>query len=95
MDLYERLLKERAEEEHRRGGSVPKMGVLGSKVLVRRLEVSQGCPRYAVDSSMMHRLITRGPRNAVEGMRLASLKAKYSKEYGELRAEERGQGALW
>jgi hypothetical protein len=29
---------------------------------------------------------------AGEGMRFGSLKAKYRQEYGELRAEERGQG---
>jgi hypothetical protein len=37
----------------------------------------------------------RGPlligRRAGEGMRLGSLKGKYPKEYGELRAERRGQ----
>jgi len=40
---------------------------------------------------MMHRLIIRAPRNTGEGMRLRSLKAKYRKEYAELRAERRGQ----
>ena len=40
---------------------------------------------------MMHRLITRRPRNAGEGMRLGSLKAKYPKEHGELRAERDGE----
>ncbi len=44
--------------------------------------------------SMMHRHIARGPRNAGEGMRLGSLKAKYPKEYGELRAEWQGQQEL-
>jgi uncharacterized membrane protein YfcA len=39
----------------------------------------------AADLLMMHRLIARGPRNAGEGMRLGSLKAKYRKEYAELR----------
>jgi hypothetical protein len=39
----------------------------------------------------MHRLITKGPRSAEEGMRLRSLKAKYPKGYGELRAEWQGQ----
>lgn len=40
---------------------------------------------------MMHRLITRGPRNDGEGMRLGSLKAKYRREYGELKAERDGE----
>ena len=42
----------------------------------------------------MHKLLTSGPRNAGEGMRLGSLKAKYRKEYGELRAERQGQQEL-
>ena len=43
---------------------------------------------------MMYRLLTKAPRNAREGMRLGSLKAKYRKEYGELRAERQGQQEL-
>jgi hypothetical protein len=43
---------------------------------------------------MMYRLMNRGPRNAGEGMRLGSLKAKYRKEYGDLRAERQGQQEL-
>jgi hypothetical protein len=39
----------------------------------------------------MHRLITKGLRNAGEGMRLGSLKAKYREEYGELRTQWQGQ----
>jgi hypothetical protein len=43
---------------------------------------------------MMHRLITEGPRRLGAGMRLGSLRAKYREEYGELKAEARGQGEL-
>jgi hypothetical protein len=43
---------------------------------------------------MMHRLITRDPRNAGEGTQLGSLEAKYPTEYGELRAEQQGQQVL-
>jgi hypothetical protein len=43
---------------------------------------------------MMHWLITRGPRNAGEGMRLGCLKAKYREEYAELRAERQGKQEL-
>jgi hypothetical protein len=68
---------------------------LGSKVLVRRLKALGRRPGYAADLSMMHRLIiTRGPRNSGEGMQLGSLKAKYPKEYGELRTERQGQQEL-
>ena len=95
MGLYERLLEERAEEEQRRGERLPKIRGLDSKVLVRRLEDAlRGRPMYAADLSMLHRLITRGPRNAGEGMWLGSLRAKYLEEYGELRAERRGQQEL-
>jgi len=38
MGLYERLLKERADEEQRLGGPLPRMRGLDSKVLVSRLE---------------------------------------------------------
>jgi hypothetical protein len=67
---------------------------LDSKVLGRRLEDSSRRPGYAADLSMMQRLITKGPRNAGEGMRLGSLKARYHKEYGELRVERQGQQEL-
>ena len=95
MGLYRRLLEERAEEERRRGGPLPRMRGLNSKVLVRRLENAPSVrPKYAVGLSMMHRLITRGPRNVGEGMGLRSLKAKYCEEYGELRTERQGQQEL-
>ena len=74
---------------------MPPMLGLDSKVLARQLEdAPRDRPKYAADLSMMHRLITRGTRNAGEGMRLGSLKAKYRREYGELRAERQGQQEL-
>jgi hypothetical protein len=94
MGLYERLLEERAEEEQRWDVPLPRMRGLDSKVLVRRLEDPNRQPGYADDLLMIQRLITRGPRNAGEGMRLGSLKARYPKEYGELRAERQGQQEL-
>lgn len=95
MTLYRRLLEERDEEEQRRGERLPRMRDLDSKVLVRQLEEApRGRPGRTADLLMMHRLIARGPSNAGEGMRLGSLKAKCRKEYGELRAEQRGQGEL-
>jgi hypothetical protein len=66
----------------------------GLEGLWRRLEVSNRRAGYAVDLLMMLRLITRGPRNAGEGMRLGSLKAKYRKEYGEQKTERQGQQEL-
>ena len=74
---------------------MPRMRGLDSKVLVRRLvHAPRGRPKYTSDLSMMHRLITRGPRNAGEGMRLGSLKAKYRKRYAELKAETQEQGEM-
>jgi hypothetical protein len=95
MGLYKRLLEERTEEERLRGGALPPMRGLNSKVLVRRLEDSDRHPGYAADLLMIQRLITRSPRNTGKGMRLGSLKAKYPKEYGELRSEWQGQQELW
>ena len=57
MGLYERLLGERAAEEQRRGGPLPSMRGLDSKVMVRRFEDANKPPGYAADLSMMHRLI--------------------------------------
>jgi hypothetical protein len=95
MGLYKQLLEERAEEEQRWGEPLPRMRGLNSKILVRlSANVPRGWPTYISDLLMMHRLIKKGPRNAGEGMRLASLKAKYRKEYGELRAERQGQQEL-
>lgn len=94
MELYERLIEERAEEEQRLGGPLPKRQSLDSKILVRRFEDAPRRPGYAADLSMMHRFMKRGSSNAVEGMRLGNLKAKYPKEYGELRAERQGQQGL-
>ena len=95
MGLYQRLLEERVEEEQRRSEPLPLRRGLKSKVLAKRLNsASERKPGYAADLSMMHRLITRGPRNAGEGMRLGSLKAKYREEYGELKAERQGQQEL-
>ena len=49
---------------------------------------------YAADLSMMHRLMTTGPRNVGEGMRLGSMKTKYPEEFSKLKAERQGQQGL-
>jgi hypothetical protein len=51
-------------------------------------------PRYAAHLATLHRLIPRGAHSLGAGMRFASLKASYPKEYAELAAEARGQGEL-
>lgn len=95
MGLYRRLFEERAEEVQRRGGALPPRRGLDSKVLVRRLvHAPQGRSKYIADLATIHRLIARGPRNAGESVRLGSLKAKYPKEYGQLRTERQGQEKL-
>ena len=95
VGLYERLLEKWVEEEQCRGVPLPRIRGLGSKVLVIRLEDAPSARlKYAADLSMMYRLLTRRPRNTGQGMRLGSLKARYCKEYGELRAERQSQQEL-
>jgi hypothetical protein len=95
VGLYERLLEEQVEEEQRQDGQMPTMRGLASQVLVKRLvNDPRDRLKYAADLSMMHRLMTRGPCNVGEGMKVENLKAKYRKEYGELRVERRGQQEL-
>jgi hypothetical protein len=94
VGLYERLLKERAEEEQCQDRPLLRIRGLDSKVLVRQLQAPGRRPGYAADLSMMHRLIARGPSNRGESMQFGSLKAKYREEYGELRAERQGQKEL-
>ena len=92
MGLYEWLRDKQSEVGQRQGEPLPMRRVPESKVLVRRLvNAPKDQPKYTADLSMMHRIMTRGPRNAGEGMRLGSLMARYRKEYGELRAERQGQ----
>jgi hypothetical protein len=96
MGLYERLLEARAEGKRRRGGPLPPTRGSGSKVLNRRMgDPPKDRPwGYAAELSTLHRLIIEGPRSLGVGMRLGSLKARYRKEYAELKAEARGQGEL-
>jgi hypothetical protein len=67
----------------------PRRG-LDSMALVGRLENSEGSLGYAANLSMMHQLISRGPRSAGESIRLGSLRAKYR----EVRIERQGQQEL-
>lgn len=96
MGLYEQLLKERAEEEGRRGGPLPMMRGLDSKALNRRLESGSENhpPGYTADLSMIYRLLSRGIGNQGEAYRFHNIMKKYPKEYAELRAEAYGQGEL-
>ena len=68
----------------------------GSKVIDRRLgnPSKDRPPGYTADLSTMRRLITRGVHSAGAGMRLGGLRARYPKEYAELKAEAEGQGEL-
>jgi hypothetical protein len=66
----------------------------GSGVLDRRLgnPPEDRPPGNAADLSTMHRLITRGaPQRRVRNA-AGSLRAKYQKEYAELKADAQGQG---
>jgi hypothetical protein len=71
VGLYERLLGEQVEEEQRQDGQMPTMRGLASQVLVKRLvNDPRDRLKYAADLSMMHRLMTRGPCNVGEGMKV-------------------------
>ena len=96
MGLYERLLMEKEEEQRLRGGPLPRIRGLDSRVLDRLLEgVPKGHPPgYAADLAMMRRLITRGVHSQGAAYRLHGFRSRYEGEHAELAAEARGQGEL-
>ncbi len=83
---------ERAEGERRSGRPLGAFYGLDSMVLDRRLaavpkDLSLG---YRGDLSLLHRYINEGARGQGAAMRFASLKARYRKDYAELKAETQG-----
>jgi hypothetical protein len=95
MGLYERLLEERRREERRRGRPLGAFHGLDSPVLDRRLaDASKDRPRgYRGDLRLLHRYANEGARGQSAAMRFASLRARYRKDFAELKAEAQGQGA--
>jgi hypothetical protein len=96
MGLYERLLKEKEEEERRRGRPLGAFFGLDSSVLDRRLaDASKDRPLgHHGDPYLLHRYTKEGVRGQGAAMRFASLRRKFPKEYAEFWAEARGQGEL-
>ncbi len=94
--LYERLLEERSEEERLRGRSLGEFHGLDSKVLDRKLgNAPFNQSDYRADMYKLYRFINNGIHSRGSAMQFASLKRKYSKEYGEIRAERMGQGEIF
>ena len=96
MGLYERLLKEREEEERRRGRPLGHFLGSGSPVLDGLLaDAPKDRPkRYGADLRKLHRYIDKGVGSPGAAMQFTSLKRKYEKEYTELKVEARGQKEL-
>jgi hypothetical protein len=96
LGLYERLLKEREEEERRRGRPLGHFLGSGSPVLDGLLaDAPKDRPkRYGADLRKLHRYIYKGVGSPGAGMHFASLRAAHRREYVELTAEAQGQGEL-
>jgi hypothetical protein len=94
LGFYERLLKEREEEERRRGRPLGHFLGSGSPVLDGLLaDVPKDRPkRYGADLRKLHRYIHKGVRSPGAGTQYMSLKKKHPQAYRELKAEAQGQG---
>jgi hypothetical protein len=92
MDLYERILKEREEEERRRGRPLGPYHGMDSIVLDRRLDNSPtNRPRYGADLYQLYGYVHGGVRSLGGAYRFQHLKGRYPTEYAELRAERYGE----
>ena len=95
MGLYENLLAERAEEEHRKGRPLGMFHNSDFPVLDRLLaDAPKERPGYRADLALLRRNVRTGPTNAGTGMRYRTLRQKYQKDYAGLKAEALGQGEL-
>jgi hypothetical protein len=92
MDLYERILKEREEEERRRGRPLGPYHGMDSIVLDRKLgNPSANQSGYSGDLHRLYRYVHSGIRSLGGGYRFQHLKRRYPTEYAELRAERDGE----
>ncbi len=89
--LYGRLLRERAEEEQRRGKPLGRFYGLRSEALERSMDRRPGS---GGEIHTLYRLVHRRIGSPGMGMRYMSLKKKYPEEYAEIMAEKQGQGEL-
>jgi hypothetical protein len=95
LGFYERLLKEREEEQRRRGRPLGQFYGLDSLALHRQLvNAPKDRPKYGADLRKLHRYINKGVHSPGAAMQFTSLKRKYEKEYTELTVEARGQKEL-
>jgi hypothetical protein len=95
LGLYERLLKEREEEERRRGRPLGHFHGLNSPVLDKFLaNAPENRPEYVADLRKLHLYIYRGVHSLGTGMHFASLRVAHCREYAALKAEAQGQGEL-
>jgi hypothetical protein len=93
--LYERLLKEREEEELDRGRPLNVLHGSNSAVLDRQLaSVAKKRSRHGATLINLCQYVHRGVRSQGGAMQFVSLKKKYVREYTDLKAEARGQGEL-
>jgi hypothetical protein len=94
--LYERLLKEREEEERRRGRPLGHFHGSDSPILDRLLaNAPEDRPKkYGADLRKLYQYINKGVHSPGAAMHFASVKAAHRREYVELKAEAQGQGEL-
>ena len=92
MGLYERILKEREEEEWRRGRPLGPYHGIDSLVLDRRVDNPvANQPLYRADLYRLYRYVHGGVHSLGSGYRFQHLKRRYPTEYAELRAERDGE----
>ena len=88
MGLYERMLREREEEERRRGRPLGPYYGIDSLVLDRRADNPPAHqPNYSADLYRLYRYVHSGVRSLGGGYRFQHLKRQYPIEYAELKVE--------
>jgi hypothetical protein len=91
MGLYERILKERAEEERRRGRPLGPYRGIDSLVFDRLVaRASSKPPGYQGETLKLYQFVHCGAGGMAGGMWYGSLRARYPEEYRLLKAEREG-----
>jgi hypothetical protein len=92
MSLYKKILRERIEEERRRGRPLGAYRGIDSVVIDRLSgEALNKPPGYMTDIFKLHYFVHHGPSSSATGMWFGSLRNKYPEEYGLLKAEREGE----
>jgi hypothetical protein len=95
VGLYERIIKEKEEEERHKGRPLGPYHSIDLFVLDRR--AAHPPPNrlgYGGDLYRLYRYVHRGVRSLGGGYRFQHLKRRYQAEYAELRAERQGRQEL-